>query len=152
MKVDLSEHVNAARRVKDHRTGTAKLIEFHGGGCNEHGVYAEREKVELARVGRSYVVASVAQTPKGIWLNGHDVMLPDQGSGSPVSVWNREGYTTREEAIAAVRCEMADRLTRSIETPHNSMSESARAIARKMLVALALPFPSQPKAQQLTLF
>ena len=97
MQIDLSEHMRGVPRNSgaDYLASTQKLLDQHG------GLFAEDERIKLVEVGRCKAVAELAMTGFGVWLYGLDTDYAVGGRGSPVSIWDRIGYSTRSEALAA---------------------------------------------------
>lgn len=124
---------------------TAFLMNWHGGGSNRCGVYVEAETVTLAQVGRCSAVGYLAKTAKGLWLIGQNCTTPVSGRSGGASVWNRQGYHTRDDAFRAAASACARFFASEANSRNSCMSEGVRRDCAKltgMLTSIACPSQS----------
>ena len=143
-EIDLTDWIREAHQFEHFQDGTAYLIEKHGGGTNDSGVFRDGEMIELATIGRSRAKAKIARTAGGAWLHGADTANAIGGMGSPISVWSRTGYATREDAIDAARRECREYFKRETVSTNSCLTDGMRTEAFKMVEALS---PKEPAAQ-----
>jgi len=142
--IDLTKWIEEAHQFGNYQDGTAYLIEMHGFGTNDSGVYEEGEVIQLAKSGRSLAKAKLAKTPRGVWLYGYDFSSATWGSASPISVWNRTGYSTRGAAIDACIPEAIRFFEGVARATDSCTSETSKSEARQMIAALS---PKEPSPQ-----
>ena len=70
-------------------------------GCNDCGVFTDLERITISLSGHAQWNATVklAAAPNGWHAFATSYAYPLGGGSSPVSVWNRTAYTTRDEAL-----------------------------------------------------
>ena len=134
--IDLSADMASLQSLRgaDHHAALAKLIEKHGGGCNEYGVFLDPEIVRIAEAGKAGAEVKLARTPDGLWFTGYNYCYSTgEGGGGPASVTDHRAYRTREDALCAMSDWFADRFRIMQE---NAYGENAKASAQQMLAII----------------
>lgn len=127
------------------REATKKLIDYHGRGSNENGVFQEREVVTLAKVGRSEATARLALTAR-CWLFGYDYGNATGARCGGPSVWDRRGYKTREAAILGAAQAARHWFDQQITTTNSCVSDKTAA-KRSRWSPPSTPITSNPNQQ-----
>jgi hypothetical protein len=69
--------------------------------CNPHGVLEADEEIAIELEPQWKAAVKIARIPNGWYAFATSYSYALGGGSSPVSVWNRTAYTTRDEAIEA---------------------------------------------------
>ena len=141
--VDISADTKALRSLRgpEYTEAVAKLIEKHGGACNEHGVFLDPDIVTIAQVGRAKAQVKLAQASDGLWFTGYDYCYSTgEGGGGPASVCALRAYHTREDALRAVSEWFADKFRSLVANERTGYCEAARTSARQMLSVIEEEF------------
>lgn len=96
----------------------AELVAMHGGGPNKFGVFEKHEEATLARVGKAFAVARLANSPAGLWVASACTGGRDWGHSSSPSIWDMAHDTRHDAWLYAIleslcHFESASRLHRS---------------------------------------
>jgi len=106
--IDLSEQLDDIRarypQWWNSDEATRELQALWGNpACNDCGVFSDCERISIALPGNARWNAAVklSAAPNGWHAFATTYAYPLGGGSSPVSVWNRTAYTTRDEALRA---------------------------------------------------
>lgn len=105
--------------------------------CNKHGVLQTQERIEIELPNQAQWKAAVniARAPNGWYAFATSYSYVLGGGSSPISVWNRTAYTTREEAIDAGINELKGRFE-ALRDWNGYSPESQTANAARMIELL----------------
>ena len=117
------------------------------GKANRHGVFMGYETITLAKVGSCNAEARIIQTGKGWWAASSSYDYGYGGAGSAPSVWERQAFLNREDALAAIAEEIASSFAHIAHERNGCSSEKHRSDAKRMIEELRAY-----KTPQLTLF
>ena len=78
---------------------------------NEHGVVINPNEIELYE----NISIKTAKSKEGFWVYGVDIMLKNQGMGSPVIFTNCQKYKTENDAIKYAKKDLLKYLKRAGE-------------------------------------
>ena len=121
-----------------------RLIKRRGARCNQAGVFADIEDVELARLGRCAATASLSVTPAGHWFATLDWRTATEGGGAAPSVAQPTAYPSRDIALTAMRMRAYEKFQRIAERTHDScLTDAMREEAARMAVALEEAFTAR---------
>lgn len=153
--IDLTEQLDAIRVKHPEwwRSDTAQdeLQSLWGGTpCNEHGVFATQENIEIALASDSQWSGTIklARAINGWYAVSTGYRYALGGGTSPLSVWNRTAYTTRDEALEAGAQELK-RYFERLRDGNGHAPEAQRKNAGRMIEQIEA-FTRQ--SRQMTLF
>jgi hypothetical protein len=87
----------------------AEAISIWGGNCNEHGVFCQHERLEIAKMPHAHAAVLIAQSGNGLFGYGIDYGYQMGGSHCFPCVW-REAFDSRDEAKAAAVAVLIEQL------------------------------------------
>lgn len=100
--------------------------------CNAHGVLEIHEEITIDLEPQWKAAVEIARTPNGWYAFTTSYSYALGGGSSPVSVWNRTAYTTRDEAIEAGIRELKHRYQALIDwggwAPETQKGNAARMV------------------------
>lgn len=151
--IDLARPLNEI--LQRHGTSSPEAIHeaaalWGGAPCNKHGVITATDFVwiELPHPAGWNAAIDLAETPNGWWQIATSYNYANGGGSSPLSVWARSAYTSRDAAIAAGIAALT-RTFESVRTWHGSQSGRQSTLAARMIEQLTA---HQDQARQLALF
>ena len=104
----------------------AEAVSLWGTGSNEHGVFCQHERIEIARTPSAHAAVLIAESGNGLFGYGIDYGYQTGGSHCFPCVW-REAFGSREEAKAAGVADLIEHLGRGGDKRQGELLRKVKA-------------------------
>lgn len=150
--IQVREIIGGVDRPWDFPEIEQKLADIHGvkvadGVVNGSGVFEEREEVIVRGCNRGacQIKVRLVRTPRGHWLNALSLDVGIGGVSWAPSIYNRHGWSTKEEALEAG-------LKEGLTYCHTNDSDKGTAKMARLLVAAINLRLQEIQPEQMRLF
>ena len=104
----------------------AEAMKLWGAGANEHGVFCQHDRIEIAKTPSSHAAVLIAESGNGLFGYGIDYGYQMGGGHCFPCVW-REAFGSRDEARAAAVADLIDHLGRGADKRQAELLRKVKA-------------------------